>query len=460
MKNLIITFFVCISFSGISQSLPDISFPNLYDWKYVGNNPLVVSLGRYTSLALSPQGIPFIGFSDGNNNWKVTVMKFNGSGWDTVGQSGFSSGQAEYIDLRFNLSGVPYVAYKDYGNSSKATVMKFNGSTWDVVGNPGISAGSVYCTSLAINSSGVPYIAFIDVANAQKATVMKFDGNNWTSVGNSGFSPKAAGYLKIAMSPDDIPFVTFLNGDTMRLLVMKFNNTAWSVVGNGYISPFWAAFPNLAFSNTSELYLAYCEATGQYTSSVTVKKFVGSNWEVVGPQNISAGDAGYSNIAINSSGVPFVGYQDFYYGGWTSVKKFNGSNWEYIGDPGFGSTHPHNLQLAINFDGNPYIASDANGITVMKYDSVYVGLNKKSSLKLTLSPNPVKNELVIETKSDIKKFTELSILNSSGLVIYKCNSKWSGRTTLNTANWQAGIYFVLLSDDNNFYKARFIKLNE
>jgi uncharacterized repeat protein (TIGR02543 family)/LPXTG-motif cell wall-anchored protein len=117
----------------------------------------------------------------------ATVMKFNGTGWETVGTAGFSAGQATYISLVFN-GGIPYVAYQDSGNGGKATVMKFNGTDWEAVGTAGFSASFAYDTSLAI-SGGIPYVAYQDYAYGNKATVMKlstYDSGSITINGAAG----------------------------------------------------------------------------------------------------------------------------------------------------------------------------------------------------------------------------------------------------------------------------------
>ncbi len=73
-------------------------------------------------------------------------------------------------------NGTPYVVYEDYGNNFKATVMKFDGSNWVSAGSAGFSSGSVAYTSLALNGSGIPYVAYQDTSSSgHNITVMKYD---------------------------------------------------------------------------------------------------------------------------------------------------------------------------------------------------------------------------------------------------------------------------------------------
>src|SRR5256885_1656244 len=85
--------------------------------------------------------------------------------WTPVVNPGISAGGASYISLAFSPDGVPYVAYTDGGNGERATVMKFTGTAWETVGNAGFSAGVVHYTSLAFSPDGVPYVAYMDQIN-------------------------------------------------------------------------------------------------------------------------------------------------------------------------------------------------------------------------------------------------------------------------------------------------------
>ena len=85
--------------------------------------------------------------------------------WQNVGNAGFSAGGTDYNCLSFSPSGQLYVAYCDQANEYKATVMKFDGTNWVDVGNTGFSAGSTNYESLALNpSNDSPYVAYTDYA--------------------------------------------------------------------------------------------------------------------------------------------------------------------------------------------------------------------------------------------------------------------------------------------------------
>jgi hypothetical protein len=61
-----------------------------------------------------------------------------------------------------------------------------------------------------------------------------------------------------------------------------------------------------------------------------------NGWIPVGNPYFSSGGAAYTAMAIDgSSGTPYVVYQDSSLGKKITVKKFDGTNWVIVGAPGF-----------------------------------------------------------------------------------------------------------------------------
>jgi hypothetical protein len=157
------------------------------------------------------------------NDGKATVMKFDGSQWQTVGTSGFSAGYASYPSLALDSGGVPYVAYTDIANDGKATVMTFDGMQWQVVDAAGFSSDWASQPSLAIDTSDTPYVAYTDIASGERATVMKFDGSAWQPIGTAGFSAGDANYLSLVVDANGVPYVAYQDGvNDGKLTVMRF----------------------------------------------------------------------------------------------------------------------------------------------------------------------------------------------------------------------------------------------
>ncbi len=350
---------------------------NAQTWQPLGPNDIGLSqasFGRadYTSMAISPDGTPYVVFQDSENNGKATVRKFNGSSWETVGIAGFSENQALYSSIAFSLDGTPYVGYQD-GAMDKATVKKYNGSTWETVGIPHFSTGPwAYFTSIAISPNGTPYVAYQEYNDTRnKASVMKFNGTSWEIVGSAGFSAGQAPYTSLAISSGGTPFVAYMdggNGD--KATVMKFNGSNWEAVGNAGFSAGLAYYTSITLDAGDTPYVIYQD--NQNGKKATVKKFNGSSWETVGSEGFSAGQAWFTSIDIHSDGIPYAVYSDYGNDTKATVMKYNGSSWEMVGSSGFSTGQAWYTSIAIDAGGTPFVACRDNGngnkATVMKFN--------------------------------------------------------------------------------------------
>ncbi len=337
-----------------------------YSWETVGSAGFSSGSAYYDSLVLDSSGTPYVAYRDGSND--VSVMKFNGTGWDSVGGNitPVSWGMAYDVSLALDSSDTPYVAYRDPGNgnvgsvykfngtswdlisgasgfpsgvaiggislafdsnddlymsyddgaNSGATVIKYNGTSWSTVGSAGFSAGSIDITSLAFDSSNTLYVAYDDGANIQRATVMKFNGTSWETVGSAGFSDTNAEYISLALDSSDTPYVAFRCGNDDKANVMKFNGTSWENVGPVGLSTGAANYTSLAFDSSDTPYITYNE------SGAKLMKFNGTAWETVGDEpSFSAGAAYYTSLAIDSSNTAYVIYSDGTNGSKATVMK-------------------------------------------------------------------------------------------------------------------------------------------
>ena len=214
----------------------EVTFYKTYEWESVGNTAFSAGEITYPSLAIDSGGTPYVAYREGAYSNKAVVMKYTGNGvngWEPVGSTpGFSDGEITYTSL-FIYNDVPYVAYKDIANGSGATVMKFNGTAWETVGSAGFSPSSASYTRLYVYD-GTPYVLFRDEGDSNKARVMKYDYDvsSWVTVGNGTFS---TGYI---WNPslyvyEGTPYVSYVDGGyDHKATVMRFNGTAWEIVGS------------------------------------------------------------------------------------------------------------------------------------------------------------------------------------------------------------------------------------
>jgi hypothetical protein len=433
-----------------------------YAWKYVGNAGFSAGEADYTSLAFSPSGEPYVAFQDWGKSGKASVMKFNGSNWVYVGSQGFSTDVAYYLSLKFNQPGQAFVAYSsgDVG----ASVMKFDGTEWLYVGSPNFSTQCTAWASLAFSPSGKPFVAYQEKTGCNypyKATVMQFNGNNWILVGSEGFSNYIANCPSLAFGTSGQPYVAFCDGgNSYKVTVMTFDGTDWVNVGTAGFSAGYSYFTNLVFSPSGIPYVAF--ADGPTSNKATVMKYDGTNWVAVGSAGFTEGQAGFISLAFSKTGQPYVAFQDWSHNtnGMVSVMKFDGDNWVYVGSESFSAGESEYTSLAFSPSGKPYVAYMDFGInatkaTVMKYDSVYIGIIEKQKPRISLYPNPATDKITIETYA-IPTQSQLSIMNLNGQELIT-RTITEPKTQINISNLPNGVYFVRVTNDRTVEVGKIVK---
>ncbi|MFC4599568.1 InlB B-repeat-containing protein [Cohnella hongkongensis] len=284
------------------------------------------------------------------------------SQWGPVGDGSFSAGGATHVSMSID-NGMPYVAYSDWTNGYKVTVMKYNGSGWELVGNPGFSAGAAVYITIQVDN-GIPYVAYIDQGDGDRAKVMKFENGNWTHVGGS-VSDGKAGFISFYMD-NGTPYVAFQDqSSTFRGTAKRYNGSGgWDMLGGGHFTSIQVNETSLYVDN-GNLYIAY--QLPMQSSRVSVVRLNGNSWQTVGNAGFSAGRAEDLSLFVHA-GTPYVAYVDSPNGSRATVAKFNGTEWEMLGGAGFTPGGVDYTSLSL-YNGTPYIAfqnSDYRA-TVLKY---------------------------------------------------------------------------------------------
>jgi len=400
-------------------------------WTAVGTKTgFSAGYAGYTSIALDNSGTPYVAYLDGSvvsYSTKATVMKFNGTSWETVGTAGFSAGAAEYISLALDSGGIPYVAYPDGANSTKATVMKFNGASWETVGTAGFSGCKVYEISLVLDGS-TPYVAYNDndMGGDHKLTVKKFNGTNWETVGTAGFSAGGASGISLALDSSGTPYVAY--GDmshSYKATVMKYNGTSWVTVGTAGFSAGDAGFISLALDGGGAPYVAYRDSNAD--DEATVMKYSSGSWETVGSAGFSTGGAYYTSLALYGGGAPYVAYAGAGTSGFT-VMKYNGAGWETVGMADQGGMAEY-TSLALDGSGTPYVAYQHqamfNKAMVMKF-----GSGAAKTLTADSSDNDLDHNIVITFDADSTFESVITGVSFNGIALTASTDYTVGSGTL------------------------------
>ncbi|RTY95887.1 T9SS type A sorting domain-containing protein [Flavobacterium sp. GT3R68] len=351
------------------------------NWETVGTQFISTSSSSSTSLAIDSNNIVYIIYRDGANNDKATVQKFNGINWEIVGNAGFSSGFAFSTDIVIDNNNIIYATYKNASNNGLLYVKKFNGTSWVDVGVSGFpsydtsSVNTTYTqTPMVIDNNNVPYVIYCDTSNNFKATVQKFNGINWEVVGTAGFTSERADFPSIAIDNNNTPYVVYCNNTSSLSVVQKFNGVTWEMVGNQNISDANTKWTSIAFDNNNLPNVAFKQSSFEIGDQAKVKRFNGSDWEIVGDRAISSGLTSTPEISVDNNNVAYLVYKDLNKAKKITVKKFNGINWQSVGIEGFSSGEVYCTSIAIDSNNIPYVAyidvvNDAK-ITVQKFNGV------------------------------------------------------------------------------------------
>jgi hypothetical protein len=192
---------------------------------------------------------------------------------------------------------------------------------------------------------------------------------NWQVLGPDDYNQPSyseASYNNIVMN-GTTPYVAFSdNVNGYKLTVSKFNGTMWEIVGTEGFSAGSASDISLVLDPSGTPYVAYKSNDGK----ANVQKYNGTAWELVGNAGFSAGSATNLKMAIDANGTPYVVYRDFINGQVQTVMKYNGTAWETVGVVSASASSYNNI--AIDANDIPYViysdSDNSNKATVKKYN--------------------------------------------------------------------------------------------
>jgi hypothetical protein len=215
----------------------------------------------WPSVALAPDGTPYVAWNDDSGgNFEIYVRRWNGSSWEEVGAGsasggGISNNSTGSWDPSVAVApdGTPYIAWGDYSGDAEIYVRRWSGSSWEEVGagsatvggisdNSGISSSA----SVAIALDSTPYVAWSDTSGGNQEIYMRrWNGSSWEEVGagsasgegisnNSGSSYSPS----VAVASDGTPYVAWHDHSSgnREIYVRRWNGSSWVEVGAGSAS--------------------------------------------------------------------------------------------------------------------------------------------------------------------------------------------------------------------------------
>lgn len=150
-------------------------------------------------------------------------------------------------------------------------------------------------------------------------------------------------------------------------------STGWEYAGSRGFSEDDAWYTAMALDSSGRPYVVYQDVGNDYKATVMML-YSGSTWLVQGAAGFSEGRIQNPAIAVDGVDVPYVAFRDGGNGYKATVMKCDSIDWSYVGSPGFSDGSADWLSIAFDSSGIPYAAyqdwGSANGkATVMKYVS-------------------------------------------------------------------------------------------
>ena len=302
--------------------------------------------------------------------------------WEIIGDD-LSVDRPAGLEVTVAPDGTPYLAIKQRaatGAASEALIQRYNSNQgdWEKVGN---LPGQPSLVGLQVGSDGIPRVARIKSTATRPLEVFQFDsnGNNWTSLGEANDETETTMVITrfFALDSNDVPYVAHVSDKTgtaneRRVRVSKYNagTDSWEVLGgntgNQYASAGEVNFLVFAISPNDIPYVAFRDED-ESNDALTVMKFTGNDWDLVGARGFSGDTAGSIDLAFDQNNVPYVAFSDHQASRKASVAKFNGTSWEFLGDRGFsispdrGSDIFLSIQLVLDSNNTPIIAAQNFG---------------------------------------------------------------------------------------------------
>ncbi|WP_298779893.1 LamG-like jellyroll fold domain-containing protein [uncultured Polaribacter sp.] len=325
--------------------------------------------------AVTDRGIVYSKTSDNANpeiGGASVTQDTNGTGTGVFTESitGLAAGtQYSFKAYAINASGTSYGAVATF--TTLAITPTLTTTAASVIANTSATlAGNITSDGGAsVTDRGIVYAKTSDNANPEIGGANVTQDTNGT--GSGVFTEPITGL--VAGTQYSFKAYAINASGTSYGAVATFTTTnvqTWQIVGTTGFSASNVNYQSLGLDSSGTPYVAYQDAG--INSKTTVMKFNGTSWVTVGAARFSAGAATYQSLDFDSSGTPYVAYQDSGNNGKTTVMKFNGTSWVTVGAAGFSAGTALYQSLGLDSSGTPYVAYlDAGNsfkTTVMKFN--------------------------------------------------------------------------------------------
>ncbi len=243
----------------------------------------------------------------------------------------------------------------------------------------------------------------------------------------------------------------------------------WQAVGSAGLSEGGSSYTEIEVDSTGIPYMVYQDTTND--QKATLMKFEDGSWQTVGDAGFSAGAVKYTDVEFDSADTPYVVYQDAAKGDKATVMKFEGGNWQAVGSTGFSTGTANFIDMALDSTGALYVAyqdaANSNKATVMKFvdDSWQpvgsAGFSTAGVADTGLAfDNAGTPYVVYQDHSDGMKATLMKFVDDSWQTVGNGGFSAGLVSYTDVAFNSAGIPYVVYSDLANSSKATMMKFED
>ena len=386
-------------------------------WEFIGKAHFSENSIRTIRQATDRDGNRYLAYTNQVNSIeRVWVMKHDGEQWHYLGGEEIAQvAISSSLSFVIGADNTPYVAYKDLDR--RAVVQKFENGSWQMLGDQPLSQVSVLHPLLSFDNNNVLHVVYQDLSiDNYTIHVQKWDGKSWLTVAYETTEKTNFYSIKLAFDSNNTPYIAYsVNGSDSYFVIKKLINNTWEHVGPAKVETRIQFFDLLFIGDTP--YIAISNSSRE----LSVKKFNGTEWELVGNSRPTTDKAYGPDIAVGSDGTLFVAYIDeLDYPTKLAVKELKENLWLNVGDHDFATKVYIPPALDVHNNNNPVVAfndgDNENRATMMEYSSF-----EFNKFALTVSEDSDATLLfnsyqVTDEENDDVTLTVTLANNSSGLL--------------------------------------------
>lgn len=264
------------------------------------------------SLRLTSAGRPRIAYGSSY----LYYAHLEDTGWVIETVDGGASRVGKYTSLALDSNNLPYISYYD-GTLLDLKYAHWNGSFWVIqtINSGTTTYGAGRFTSIAVGSDSLPYISYL--GNDYNYSLAKYlydlkyahwTGSYWYML-TLDASDNIGGYTSIGLDPANHAHISYYDDENNKnIKYIQYTGSSWVPIGFDYPDD-TGKFSSLAVDANSHVFISYFDESIDRLKMVTFYNDpLYTKVEIVDP-SCSAGE--YTSIALDSHGWPHIAYYDF-----------------------------------------------------------------------------------------------------------------------------------------------------